>query len=136
MANKSPSRSKVLPFPKKGIAQTPLSASNIDINASSAKPPAVLSVDELRVLVPRIVCYGIVRESWHAKSERGYRNISIDDIQHMLRNEWKLNGKPGWDDDHRNWSYKLTGSDLEDDELTLVITVNVEEQKIFVITKY
>ncbi len=93
-------------------------------------------MDELRVQVPRIVCYGTVRESWHAKNERSYRNVSIDDIQHMLRSEWKLKGKPEWDDDHRNWSYKLTGSDLDDDELTLVITVNVEEQKIFVITKY
>ena len=126
----------LLPFPKKGIDLARAKVSNIDINASEATRPAALSEDELRVRVHRIVCYGTVRESWHSKNDRSYRNISLDDIQHMLRNTWKLAGKPTWDDAHWNWKYKLAGEDLEDDELTVVITVNEEEVTILIITKY
>jgi len=130
------SRTKVIPFPKKGVAQTPGSSSKIDINASPAERPAALSEDELRVCVQRIVLYGTVRESWHSKNDRSYRNVSMDDIQHMLRSEWKLKSKPGWSDDHGNWKYKLDGKDLDDDELTLVIAVRDEQVEILVITKY
>jgi len=127
---------KILPFPKKGIAIPGGKVSNIDINASSAERPAALSEDELRVRVQRIVCYGTVRESWHSKNDRSYRNISIDDIQHMLRSQWKLVGKPKWSVEHRNWTYKLEGEDLDDDELTLVISVHAEQVEILIITKY
>ncbi len=135
-ADKDSKKARVLPFPKKGIDLPGGKVSNIDINASSAERPAALKEDELRVRVQRIVCYGTVRESWHSQNDRSYRNISIDDIQHMLRSEWKLAGKPEWSVEHRNWKYKLEGEDLDDDELTVVIAVRDEQVEIFVITKY
>ncbi len=125
-----------MPFPKKGVAQFPGSKSKIDINASSAQRPEALSEDNLRVRVQQIVLYGTVQESWHSKKDRSYRNVSMDDIQHMLRSEWKLAGKPKWSDEHRNWTYKLEGEDLDDDELTLIIAVKDEQLQILVITKY
>lgn len=133
---KGPKKAPVLPFPQKGIAIPGGKVSNIDINASSAERPAALSEDELRVRVQRIVLYGTVQESWHSKHDRSYRNISLDDIQHMLRNDWKLAGKPKWNAEHGNWTYKVVGEDLEDDELTLVIAVRENEVEILVITKY
>jgi hypothetical protein len=129
-------KARVLPFPKNGIDLSGGKVSNIDINASSAKRPAALSEDELRVRVQRIVLYGTVRESWHSKNDRSYRNVSMDDIQHMLRSAWKLAGKPKWNDEHWNWAYKLDGEDLDDDELTLIIAVHDEQVEILVITKY
>lgn len=138
MAADKPSTKKgrVLPFTKKGVANPGATVSNIDINASSAGRPAALSEDELRVRVQRIVLHGTVRESWHSRNDRRYRTISMDDIQHMLRSEWKLRGKPEWDDEFRNWKYKLDGKDLDDDELTLVIAVRDELVEILVITKF
>jgi len=135
-ADKDSKKARVLPFPKKGIDLLGGKADNIDINASSAELPAALREDELRVRVQRIVCYGTVRESWHSKNDRSYRNVSIDDIQHMLRSQWKLKGKPKWNVEHSNWTYKLEGEDLDDDELTLVIAVRDEQVEIVVITKY
>ena len=84
----------------------------------------------------RIVCYGTVRESWHSRNDRSYRNISLDDIQHMLRSKWKLAGKAKWNADHGNWTYKVVGEGLEDEELTLVIAVHEDEVEILIITKY
>ncbi len=135
-ADKDSKKARVLPFPRKGLDLPVGKVSNIDINASSAERPAALSEDELRVRVQRIICYGTVRESWHAKNDRSYRNISIDDIQHMLRSPWKLAGKPKWNAEHSNWNYKLVGEDLDDDELTLVIAVHAEQVEILIITKY
>ena len=133
---KDSKKARVLPFPQKGIDLSGSKVSNLDINASPAGRPAAMSEDELRVRVQRIVLYGTVRESWHSKNDRGYRNISLDDIQHMLRNDWKLAGKAKWNAEHGNWTYKVVGEDLEDDELTLVIAVRENEVEILVITKY
>jgi hypothetical protein len=129
-------RSKVLPFPKKGIAQTPSSAANIDISASSGGRPPSLAEPELRVAVTRIVHYGTVWQTRHAGQERDYRNVSDDDIQHMLLGPWVLERQPEWSEDHRNWKYRLRGTDIEGDELTLIVALNVEEQTLAVVTKF
>ena len=129
-------RTKILPFPKKGIAQTPGSASIIDVNASSGLLPSPLTEAELRDAVLRIISYGTYRETRHSNKDRSYRNVSDDDIQFMLRGPWRLSGKPEWDATHKNWKYKLNGHDIEGDELMLVVAVNQEEQMITVITKY
>jgi hypothetical protein len=127
---------KILPFPKKGIAQTPGSASIIDVNASFGSRLASLSESDLRTAVSRIILYGTYRETRHSAEDRSYRNVSDDDIQFMLRGPWTLKGPPEWDEMHRNWKYKLSGQDIEGDELVLLLAVNEEEQMITVITKY
>ena len=129
-------KTKVLPFPKKGIAQSRGSASNIDISASSGGRPLSLAEPELRVAITRIVHYGTVWQTRHAGQERDYRNVSDDDIQHMLLGSWVLERKPEWSDPHRNWKYRLRGTDIEGDELTLIVALNTGEQKISVVTKF
>ena len=84
----------------------------------------------------RIVLYGTFRESAHSAEDRSYRNVSHDDILHMLQGPWTLAVPPEWDEAHRNWKYKLAGRDIEGDELVLVISLNVEEQMITIITKF
>lgn len=132
----SQEKPKVLPFPKKGIAQTPGSASIIDVNASSGEKPSLLLEPDLRTAVSRIILYGTYRETRHSAEDRSYRNVSDDDIQFMLAGSWKPLGNPEWDDMHKNWKYKLIGHDIEGDDLVLVVAVNQEEQLITVITKY
>ena len=127
---------KILPFPKKGIAQTPGSASIIDVNASSGVRPIPLSEPDLRTAVSRVILYGTYRETRHSAEDRSYRNVSDDDIQFMLRGPWTLPSAPEWDEIHKSWKYKLRGQDIEGDELVLVVSVNEEEQMITVITKY
>ncbi len=54
----------------------------------------------------------------------------------MLCGPWALAAEPEWDEEHRNWKYKLAGHDIEGDELVLLISLNQEEQMITIITKF
>jgi len=97
---------------------------------------AALDEEKLRLVVQRIVYYGEIKESFHSASERDERGVSQDDIVAMLEGNWALAAKPDWDQAHKNWEYRLAGTDLEGDELVLKITVNEEMQRITIITKY
>jgi hypothetical protein len=129
-------RSKVLPFPKKVIAQTPPSKSTIDVSASFGQREPALAGDDLQQAVRRIVLYGTFRESRHSAKDRSYRNISEGDIVAMLEGTWSLVAPPEWDNDHHNWKYTLAGSDIDGDDLVLVVAVIVELDRIEIITKY
>jgi hypothetical protein len=131
-----PKRTKVIQIDKRNVANRPISASSIDVNASSDARVRALDEDRLREVVQRIVYYGEIKEAFHSAKDRAYRNISQDDITAMLEGEWKLAAKPDWDESHKNWEYKLAGHDLEGDELVLKIAVNEELQRITVITKF
>jgi len=130
------SRSKVLPFSKKGLAQSAASASKIDVSASSASRDPAMPEEDLRAAVLKIVLYGTLLESKHSAQDRSYRNISERDILAMLEGKWSLAAAPEWDERHRSWKYKLKGVDLDGDELELVIAVDVEMNLIHIITKF
>ena len=132
----SNTRPKVVEFRKSFVAKTPMTASSIDVNASSGPGFPALDPDELRSQVQRIVMYGTIRETSHSAIDRASRNVSQDDILAMLEGNWVLKGAPDWDTEHRNWEYKLEGADIEGDPLVLNIAVNVEMQRIDIITKY
>ncbi len=127
---------KLIPFEKKSVAKGPQAASNIDISASSSQREPALSGEELKTAVSRIVLYGTFRESKHSAQDRSYRNVSQEDIIAMLEGPWKQSGKPEWSDEHRNWKYRVEGKDIEGDELELVIAVNIEMNRIEIITKF
>jgi hypothetical protein len=131
-----PERTKVVEISKSFVAKKPISASSIDVSASSSPGSAALDEEKLRLVVQRIVYYGEIKESFHSASERDERGVSQDDIVAMLEGNWALAAKPDWDQAHKNWEYKLAGTDLEGDELVLKITVNEEMQRITIITKY
>lgn len=129
-------KKNILPFPQKGIAQTPGSASNIDVSASSSSRPLALAGEDLRQAVTRIVLYGTFRESAHSALDRSYRNVSQDDMLYMLERPWTSAVAPEWDEKHHNWKYKLAGKDIEGDDLVLLVALNTEEQMITIITKF
>ncbi|CAN5570907.1 hypothetical protein BH10ACI4_BH10ACI4_13680 [soil metagenome] len=133
MARKS---GKILPFTKDSVAKRSSGASNVDISASSGPSQPALDENRLRDVVQRILYYGEIKETFHSASERAARNVSQDDIAAMLESQWKLEGTPEWDGNHKNWKYRLAGVDLEGDSLVLVVTVNEELKRVTVITKF
>jgi hypothetical protein len=132
----NPKNPKVVEIGKRKASHESRSASTIDVNASSGPGFPALDPDELRSQVQRIVMYGAIRETMHSANDRAYRNVSQDDILAMLEGNWVLRGAPDWDSGHRNWEYKIAGADIEGDPLVLKIAVNVEMQRIDIITKY
>lgn len=131
-----PKRTNVVEIRKSLVANQPITASSIDVSASSVPSQPALDEDRLRVVLQRIIYYGEVKEAFHSAHERAERNISQDDILAMLEGQWTLAAAPDWDIEHKNWEYKLSGLDLEGDELVLKIAVNEEMQRILIITKY
>ena len=71
----------------------------------------MLAGEELRTAVARIALYGTFRESFHSAEERNYRNVSQDDMLHMLEGAWTLASEPEYDEAHRNWIDNLAEHD-------------------------
>ena len=80
--------------------------------------------------------YGVLRETGHSARDRSYRNITERDIIAMLEGKWLLDAPPEWDEQHRNWKYRLKGLDVSGDELVLIVALQVEFDRIDIITKF
>jgi len=127
---------KIVPFVKKAVAKTPSPQSKIDISASPVRREPPLTEEALRTAVARIVMYGTIRETLHSARDRSYRNITERDILAMLEGKWSMDTPPEWDEQHRNWKYRLKGLDVAGDELVLIVAVQVEFNRIDIITKF
>lgn len=67
--------------------------------------------------------------------ERNRRGVTHQDVLHILQTG-EIISAPVWDDEGRNWKYKVEGLDLEDEELR-AITIIIEEQFcLFIVTAY
>jgi hypothetical protein len=120
---------------KKVVAKVAGKASKLDVRSSSAPREPVLDVDALRITIARLRHFpDSVRESWHSRNDRSYRQITYDDICYGLDYSWTLVSWD-WDEGHRNWEYKIATRDIEGDELILKIAVSMEMERIDVITK-
>lgn len=131
-------KKQVLEFTKKTVANGPENASNDDINASSVPSEPKMDEAELQVAVARIVVHGTYAERKHSYQDRAYRNVSDDDIQSCLTGPYRLVSVDlGTDRRGRKfWKYEIMGRDLEGEELSLVLNVSKELQKIAIVTKY
>ena len=136
MAGKEPA--KVIELNKKNVAKIDVNASIIENNSSFVPSEPALDESRLQAAVSRIITHsGTYGETRHSKSDRAFRNISDDDIFCCLGGKWSLVGEPVWrDTPHRNWNYKISGTDIDGEELVLVIAINAEKNRITIITKY
>jgi hypothetical protein len=133
----SPKPSKLLPFnPVKDISLDSATISSKIDEKSTPYRPNEFSAEELAICVSRFCCYGIIRESFHSKSERAERQISADDILYGLRRSWKLAAKPNFDSRCGNWEYLIETCDTDEQVLHVKIAVDDDAQRITIITKY
>lgn len=103
----------------------------------SYQQPKPLSLSTLRQLVAKAVEKEWVREAFHSEHERAHRNISNEDVLHGLgRSDWSLAAPPDYDEDHKNWEYKIRTVDIEGVELHLKIAPNPADGTVRVITKF
>ena len=45
-------------------------------------------------------------------------------------------GSNKWDERYRNWTYRVSGSDLDGDDLTIIIALEPTQERITVITGF
>ena len=77
--------------------------------------------DKARLIIREIVSDGVLILSNHAKERMKKRGYTLQDVVHIL-----LHGeivKKEYKDKTKNWSYRVQGYDLENDEGTVVVAI-------------
>ncbi len=78
-----------------------------------------------------------LRLSEHARRRMRERSVEAGDVHHVLRTG-TIPDPPQFDMVHQNWQYRMSGMDLEGEDLSLIISIEAEEEdiSIFVITVF
>jgi hypothetical protein len=106
------------------------------MSSSHKEPQRCLGDQELREFVRYARKHGLWRESFHSEVERADRNISPDDIAYGLdREDWTLE-KSELNQIRGQWKYKIRTVDIEEEQLTLLIGVDLELRRFEVISKW
>jgi len=97
---------------------------------------AMLSSGEGVKLDPVLVEEGKIALSAHCRHySMPKRNIDMQDVENVLLTG-KILREPEWDDQNKNWKYRVEGVDLDGDALTAIVVIFQEEQTIKVLTVF
>ncbi len=67
--------------------------------------------------------------------ERNRRGVTHQDVLYVLQTG-EIISAPEWDEEGRNWKYKVEGIDLEDEELRAIAIIIEEQFCLFIVTAY
>jgi hypothetical protein len=100
-----------------------------------ARPPS-LTPTELSAAIQRLLEPGLDAISFcrHARNKARRWKFSTRDVEHVLRIGSVDDAI--WKEDFRNWTYRLRGTDLDDEELTIVVAVDPAHTRITIITGF
>ena len=73
--------------------------------------------------------------SRHVYRRAAQRQLDRRDVQRVLTTG-TVGSSPEWDDRFQNWKYRVTGTDLDGEELTLIIALDPPWGRITIITGY
>lgn len=107
-------------------------------NEGEQMRPSAFTPDEAIRKIRQILREGDTIFSQHLLKDiqSGRHGVSHQDVLHVLRSG-EIISPPEWSDDHRNWKYKVEGTDLEEEEELRAITIIIEERfMIFIVTAY
>jgi hypothetical protein len=75
-----------------------------------------------------------VAYTFHSRQRGSDRQFDDFDVRHALKN-----GVPTvdcWDEKYQNWKYKVRGTDVDGDDLTVVIVIEDQRSIVRIITAY
>ena len=100
-----------------------------------ARPPS-LTPTEASAEIQRLLERGLDAISFyrHARNRGRRWKFSTRDVEHVLRTG--NFGDPDWNEKFRNWTYRVRGTDLDDEELTIVVAVDPVRTRIRIITGF
>ena len=70
----------------------------------------------------------------HARQRARERHFSTRDVEHVLRTGTV--GDPEWNERFGDWTYRVSGTDLDGDDLTVVVALDPEWARITIITGF
>ena len=95
-----------------------------------------LSPPEATRKIRLILDEGTVDYSGHCWRVRmPQRNVSTLDVEHVL-GEGQVIREAEWDCDYGNWKYRVEGTDIEGDELTLITVIIEQDFSVLVVTVF
>lgn len=99
--------------------------------------PSAFTPDEAIRKIRQILREGETAFSRHLLDDigSGRHGVTHQDVIHVLCSG-EIISPPEWDKNHRNWKYKVEGTDLEEEELRAITIIIEERFSIFIVTAY
>ena len=91
-----------------------------------------MTEDEAKQLLRKIARQQTVRFTNHCRERMKFRNVVVDDMLQVLM--WPTALDLEYDMEAENWKSKVTGRDIEGDELTVVVAVLEKDFALLCIT--
>ena len=100
-----------------------------------ARPPS-LTPTEVSAAIQRLLKPGLDAISFcrHARNRARRWRFSTRDVEHVLRTGSVDDAI--WKEELGNWTYRMRGTDLDDEELTIVVAVDPAHTRIRIITGF
>ena len=77
---------------------------------------------------------GAISFATHARKRARERHFSMRDVEHVLRTG--VVGDPTWHERSGNWTYRVSGTDLDGDGLTVVVALDPAWARITIVTGF
>lgn len=90
--------------------------------------------NQARNYLRNIAKTGYILASQHCRRRMNERNVSTEDILHVLM--WGETEELKYDDQHQNYKCQVKGDDLDGDVLILNVAVSEKNNSVFCITVY
>ena len=95
---------------------------------------AALAPTEAFEAIQRLLELGAISFARHAREQALKRNFNTRDVEHVLRTGHV--GRPSWDEQFRNWKYPVSGTDLDGEDLTVIVALDPVYARITIITGF
>ena len=99
------------------------------------RPPSLTPLEASgaiqRLLEPGLDAISFAR---HAHARALERQFNTRDVEHVLTTG--VVGNPTWDERFGNWTYRVRGTDLDGDDLTVIIALDPAWTRITIITGF
>ena len=70
----------------------------------------------------------------HVRERARERNVDERDVEHVLMNGSV--GEPTRDERHGNWRFRVTGTDVDGEDLTVIVALNPAWERLTIITGF
>ena len=75
---------------------------------------------------------GAIGITQHARERARERNIGRRDLEHVLKNGTV--DEPVWDERYGNWKYRVSGTDVDGEDLTVIVALDPALERITIVT--
>ncbi len=100
-----------------------------------AKRPPPLPNQQALETARRYLNSGEVIPTKHLKENMARRNFNIQDVISAIESGI-INEGPKWDEDFKEYHYRIEGKDVEGDKLTVIVAISVKDERLTLITGF